>query len=57
MYHKNEATALYNPQIHTTWSGFMEGAPSAVADGVKDSGRVVEILNASLLPGIVLFKW
>ncbi|MBQ8894301.1 MAG: hypothetical protein IJ043_07830 [Clostridia bacterium] len=57
MYHKNEPANIYVPSIHTTYSAFMEGAPSQVADNVKDSGRVVQILNASLLPGIVLFQW
>lgn len=57
MYHKNDSAALYNPDIHTTWSAFMEGAPSKIADDVKDSGRMVQILNASLLPGIILFQY
>ncbi len=57
MYHKNEANGIYDPSIHTTFSAFMEGAPSQTAENVKDSGRVAQILNASLLPGLVLFKW
>jgi len=57
MYHKNDATTAYDPTIHTTFSAFMEGAPSQTAENVKDSGRIAQILNASLLPGIVLFKY
>lgn len=57
MYHKNEANSLYSPSVHTTYSAFMEGAPNEMNDNAKDTGRVVQILNASLLPGIVLFKW
>ncbi len=56
MYHKNEAKGIYDPSIHTTYSAFMEGAPSTTAEGVKDSTRVAQILNASLLPSTVLFK-
>ncbi len=57
MYHKDEATSIYNPSIHTTFSAFMEGAPSDTAEGVVETSRLVRILNTSLLPGIVLFKW
>ncbi len=57
MYHKDEAATLYDPAIHTTFSAFMEGAPSDTAEGAYDSIRVAKILNSSLLPGTVLFKW
>lgn len=57
MYHKDEINTIYDPAIHTTWSAFMEGAPNQEIDGVKDTGRISQILNASLLPTTILFEW
>ena len=57
MYHKDETRGIYNPSVQTTWSGFMEGAPSSSAEAAKDSGSVARILNASMLPATILFPW
>lgn len=57
MYHKNTPASIYSPEIHATYSDFMEGAQSVVVNDVRETARVIEILNASLLPGTVLFQW
>ncbi len=57
IYHKDKASGIYNPSVQTTWSGFMEGAPSSSAEAAKDSGSVARILNASMLPATILFPW
>lgn len=57
MYHKDEAASIYNPEVHTSWSGFMDGQPSAAIETGKDSGSIARILNSSLMPSTVLFAW
>lgn len=55
MYHKDKATTVYNPEVHTSWSGFMNGQVSAVVDTGKDTGSLSRILNESLAPSLILF--
>lgn len=55
MYHKNKVNTIYNPDIQTSWSGFMDGQPSSVVETGKDTGSIARILNATLMPGTVLF--
>ncbi len=55
MYHKNQVNTIYNPDIQTSWSGFMDGQPSSVVETGKDTGSIARILNATLMPGTVLF--
>ena len=55
MYHKNQVNTIYNPDVQTCWSGFMDGQPSAVVETGKDTGSIARILNATLMPGTVLF--
>lgn len=55
MYHKNQVNTIYNPDVQTSWSGFMDGQPSAVVETGKDTGSIARILNATLMPGTVLF--
>lgn len=55
MYHKNKVNTIYNPDIQTSWSGFMDGQPSGVIETGKDTGSIARILNATLMPGTVLF--
>jgi 23S rRNA A1618 N6-methylase RlmF len=57
MYHKDEANTIYNPAVHTSWSGFMDGQPAAKVESGKDTASVGRILQATLMPGTVLFKW
>ncbi|MBR2013751.1 MAG: hypothetical protein IJ995_06010 [Clostridia bacterium] len=55
MYHKNQVNTIYNPDIQTSWSGFMDGQPSSAVETGKDTGSMARILNATLMPGTVLF--
>ncbi len=55
MYHKNQVNTIYNPDIQTSWSGFMDGQPSSAVETGKDTGSIARILNATLMPGTVLF--
>ena len=55
MYHKDQPNTIYNPDIQTCWSGFMDGQPSSVIETGKDTGSIARILNASLMPATVLF--
>ncbi|MBQ9953272.1 MAG: hypothetical protein IJO92_02960 [Clostridia bacterium] len=55
MYHKNQVNTIYNPDIQTSWSGFMDGQPSSVVETGKDTGSIARILNATLMPATVLF--
>ncbi len=57
MYHKNDIMGIYNPSVQTTWSAFMDGAPSSASETAKDTGSVIDILNTTLLPSTVLFNW
>ena len=57
MYHKDQAHTIYSPEIQTSWSGFMDGQPSSVIESGKDTGSIVRILNATLMPATVLFTW
>ncbi len=57
MYHKNEANAVYDPTIHSSWTAFMHGSVHSESDSVKNSGSMISVLNASLLPNSVLFNW
>lgn len=55
MYHKNEASGLYNPLLQKTWSDWAEGTTSDVYETAEDSLGVMNILNSSLLPNTVMF--
>lgn len=57
MYHKYDAASIYAPDIHATYSDFMEGAQSLVVNDARETARVIEILNSCLLPGTILFQW
>ncbi len=57
IYHKNDALGFYSPQIQKSWSAYMDGSPSATSASAKDTGSVIDILNATLLPSNVLFNW
>ncbi|MBQ3084731.1 MAG: hypothetical protein IJC46_04690 [Clostridia bacterium] len=57
MYHKNAIDSVYNPSIQTTWSGWVDGAPSTSIEGVVESGSIVSILNTCLLPATILFNF